>query len=108
MNSAPFRCAYIWYSNGMLFAFDLTCTLLIHNFLIIQDLLKGWMFWRREAGIVTEQTVMTLTTVESNSSQIFPSRRPSVVVVAKDPPGLIPAPAPPYLRLTNASSFLHF
>ncbi|KAF9561180.1 hypothetical protein CPC08DRAFT_707612 [Agrocybe pediades] len=86
-------------------AFDLVISVLppaaAFTFGTQTDLLKGWLFWKRaqpEVGV--EQSVLTLTTVASNSSQIFPAH------AAKEP--IQSNPAPPYLKLANASSFLNF
>jgi len=69
------------------------------------DLLRGWVFWKEPQAVVPDQSLLTLTTVGSISSQVAPStRRPSVV--ARRPSQS--AQAIPQARPIDAPSYLHF
>lgn len=69
-----------------------------------KDLLRGWVFWKEQAVMVPDQTLLTLTTVHSISSQATASiRRPSTISRRTQSVSI-----PPHPRPADAFSFLHF
>ncbi|KAF8908499.1 hypothetical protein CPB84DRAFT_1843402 [Gymnopilus junonius] len=69
------------------------------------DLLRGCVFWRQHQPIAPDQTLLTLTTVESSASHVEDT--PATLDVPDKPPSLA-APTVPRPWLPNAPSFLHF
>ncbi|KAF8884763.1 hypothetical protein CPB84DRAFT_152620 [Gymnopilus junonius] len=69
------------------------------------DLLRGCVFWRQHQPIAPDQTLLTLTTVESLASHVEDT--PAMLDVHGKPPSLA-APTVPRPWLPSAPSFLHF